>query len=1021
MSIWIKGTSLAVFFLLIFALAQDTTAQTYQTMSLTSENGLPSNQVNCMVTDPLGFLWLGTNAGLARWDQNLTTYNTSQGLIDNEVTALATDVNNRLWIGTKRNGLFYLGNNSIQAAPSNNNIINKSITALYYSTAHQLLFIGTTSGLSTYDGALFSNHNGSLSSWQITSFLENDTSVWFCTSRQGMYYYHFANKKVNPLQSPFWELSANTIFRDTNGEILIPTGYHGFKKITSKTVKEFQLDLQVTEICKDKWGSIWIAGHSTQDQQSRLYLFKNDKLIDFTHRLQLPDKKITCLFADHNEGVLLTAIQNGGIIACPGTAFQNFNIQPSQYQHLHDITEDRQQNIWIASNQLLKIGIDNDDTREGLNLSEDAVNIGNAAPTYKIAQVERSLTDILYLQNRVIYKINSSNNKPSKVIDTPDDPIELFSCHKSLLLTKSSHNINLYEFPSFNKLSSIRFPDKISAIHTGNKFSWILTTEGYLYKLDHANYKITSVNNKNELLPTNLAFIEVDINQNLICADNYGNIYLTKGNNLEIIEKWSLKTHFPGSTIHWLLCDSRNSLWIGTDKGLSRIQLNDVYQKKRGFIRNWGKGEGYYCPSAFKAIETSNGQIWVLSENKVTRFTPNDIETLERQPHLLMTHIKSTKTLHSGMSQRLISRVSDNKMELSFSSDENSIMFWFDITNTLNKERVLYQYRLLPGNVEWSAPSRQPFVFLSDLTPGNYTLAVQASFEHAPHNIAINEYIFTVRSPWYLSLYAQIIYIIIFIMVLAIFIDIKIKQVRKQEEIKTQTSERMALLKMEALQAQMNPHFIFNALNTLQYSILENNTETSLEFISEFSKLIRSTLDNASQHFISIQNEIDYIENYMKVEQMRYINSFYYSLTVAEDIDTQQIFVPPMLLQPHIENAIKYAFTTSIGYIIISFSKIQDKLICMIEDNGIGRQQSMTRKKSHQSRSHLISKERFEMLNQLYKRKNEYKFEIEDLVDENNNPTGTRVTLIYPLINAEQAQIVEVEVTTPTLNITKET
>ena len=326
--------------------------------------------------------------------------------------------------------------------------------------------------------------------------------------------------------------------------------------------------------------------------------------------------------------------------------------------------------------------------------------------------------------------------------------------------------------------------------------------------------------------------------------------------------------------------------------------------------------------------------------------------------------------------------------------------------NLTYRDRVLFKYQLLPRECEFSSASQQATVFFPALSPGRYVFKVQAYFEHSPDKITELEYAFNINPPLHKSIYAFVFYGIITLVIVLVVLDFRVNRVRKSEEQKNKMRESVALLKMEALQSQMNPHFIFNALNSLQYSILDNDTEKSLNFISLFSKLMRATLDNASKHVITLSEEIDYLENYMQVEKMRFLDGFHYAISVSDNITPDELFIPPMLLQPHVENSIKYAFTSSsIGYIIISFSKVDNKLICMIEDNGVGRDKTLNRARTHKPKGQLITRERFEILNEFYQTFNEYSFEVEDLFDEDKHPSGTRVTLIFPVIEKSESYI----------------
>lgn len=570
------------------------------------------------------------------------------------------------------------------------------------------------------------------------------------------------------------------------------------------------------------------------------------------------------------------------------------------------------------------------------------------------------------------------------------------------MVVKDNGLLKIYELPLQKLIKTEFFEGQIQNTFSVHRKLWILDKDKKLWQIDLDRLSLPATRMEWPNLPSHITKLAGDQKGNLVLVDDIGQLYWveTQGQqNIPEIKKIN-HTEAQGNNILWILCDSNNLLWIGTDLGLSMINLAQFSSSGTVDAKHWSKGEGYASTESFKAIECSNGKIWVISSDRVIRFDPKNISNIERMPNLRLNNL-SFSGKESGKKAKEIA-IDDILQTPTFGYENNSLVYSFDVSNLLNKEKVIYQYRLMPGNTEWSAPTKQSFVFLSNLQPGKYTIGVKAWFKHAPKNTAEMTLSFTIRQPWYRTVFAYVLYAVVVILILVVLFELRLKQIKRRESYKTATSEKIALLKMEALQGQMNPHFIFNALNTLQYNILENDTESSLEFLGEFSKLIRSTLDNASQHFISLREEIDYIENYMKVEQMRYSQKFYYSISVSNELDATAVYIPPMIIQPHVENAIKYAFTASIGYIIISISKVHDKLICMVEDNGIGRKQSLLQKKTHKSKGQSITSQRFEMLNKYYNKENEYRYEIEDLHDEDGNPSGTRVTLYFPLVTQPQ-------------------
>ena len=175
------------------------------------------------------------------------------------------------------------------------------------------------------------------------------------------------------------------------------------------------------------------------------------------------------------------------------------------------------------------------------------------------------------------------------------------------------------------------------------------------------------------------------------------------------------------------------------------------------------------------------------------------------------------------------------------------------------------------------------------------------------------------------------------------------------------------------LSSQLSPHFIFNSLNSVQYFILDENIEPALDYISEFSHLMRNVLQNSLEDYISISDEIDFLVMYMNLELKRFKNKFTYSIDICDEVDSDDLLIPPMLLQPYIENSIIHGLGLAKegGVIKISFRSDNEKIICEIEDNGIGREKAEERKKLrssvkiHKSYAMGLTKSRIEVLNEI--------------------------------------------------------
>ncbi len=221
----------------------------------------------------------------------------------------------------------------------------------------------------------------------------------------------------------------------------------------------------------------------------------------------------------------------------------------------------------------------------------------------------------------------------------------------------------------------------------------------------------------------------------------------------------------------------------------------------------------------------------------------------------------------------------------------------------------------------------------------------------------------------------------------------------KQIKIKSELEKAKISIEQRLLRSQMNPHFIFNSLNSINSFIGSNNPVEAQAYLSKFARLMRLILENSRKTNIPLEDELQALELNLELEKLRFQNRFDFKIEVADDIDPEDIYISPMLIQPFIENSIKHGFTNKKekGIINISFKKEEGLLVCTVEDNGIGRAAAETlkkeKRKGHVSLGTQVTGERFEALKDININAG---FEIIDLKDAQGNATGTRVIIKIP-------------------------
>jgi LytS/YehU family sensor histidine kinase len=312
----------------------------------------------------------------------------------------------------------------------------------------------------------------------------------------------------------------------------------------------------------------------------------------------------------------------------------------------------------------------------------------------------------------------------------------------------------------------------------------------------------------------------------------------------------------------------------------------------------------------------------------------------------------------------------------------------------------VYRYRLR-GLDDSVRTTRDTYLSYPTLPSGQYELEITATnkfgVQSAPVHIGFIVEQLLWEKTWFILLTGVLLSGLVW---LAVWL--RIRQLHRKNAEKMHINHRMAELEQMSLKAQMNPHFIFNSLNSIQKYVMEKDIRGANKFITDFSRLIRLTLEITSKSRISVDEEVRYISNYLELERVRFGDTFQYEITVAPGIDRGNYYIPPMLLQPYVENSIRHGLRyrdDNMGMVRIRFMENASHLICTIEDNGVGRKLAQQYKSQlpieYQSRGMTLTARRMEMMNQ--GQSVPIVMDIEDMETGDHLPAGTRITLRFPI------------------------
>jgi ligand-binding sensor domain-containing protein len=500
------------------------------------------------------------------------------------------------------------------------------------------------------------------------------------------------------------------------------------------------------------------------------------------------------------------------------------------------------------------------------------------------------------------------------------------------------------QFDEVNKLLYLATIDGIKIVHPSGKFSLL----EYQNKIVHGSI-LTSINDK---------------------------IYIaTKTNDLLIVSKGKvIKTISPvfqnkKIKIHKLQF-YKSKLYANTSKGLVIMDLDcnieTFINKSTGLTQN--------KIIDFKLIKN---KIWVVHSQGVQVLQLNKLNNEIQIPLLLLNQVK-------------VNDLTINERTL-FNSDEHKFMFNLQVPTLKNRDHIYYHFKLEPIDKTWSInPYSENKINYNVLSPGKYTFKVKAE-NNGKFSQTIN-YTFTIRAPFYLRWWFSFSLGLILIFIVSLFYKNKLRK----QKLKSDLINELNASKLIAIQSQMNPHFIFNSMNSIQDLVLKGDVANSYTYITKFSNLVRRTLSYSDKDFINFEQEIKLIELYLSLEKLRFKESLTFSL---ETNDIEDLMIPPMLIQPFIENALLHGLLHKEGERKLSITFNQtDTLICEIIDNGIGREKSKEikdrQRAEHESFAVGAIKKRFEILSKHYPGKLGFTY-----IDLKNNgtPSGTKVILNIPI------------------------
>jgi ligand-binding sensor domain-containing protein len=458
-------------------------------------------------------------------------------------------------------------------------------------------------------------------------------------------------------------------------------------------------------------------------------------------------------------------------------------------------------------------------------------------------------------------------------------------------------------------------------------------------------------------------------------------------------KKWTrihtLNSPLPNNQVNSLLADKENNVWLFTSNGMARW---DVSKKKlRSFTSENGLPFSFFDNYTQQLLP--DGRIVACSGIHLLVFNPAETNREQQLPPPVLTDIdfRRMEKMHI---------VFAGKELISLKPPHHSFTAFFSARTYGNMKDIAYRCKLIGFDQQWQ--ETESYVSYKNLPAGTYSLHVMYRNANGQWSADAELFSFRILPPFYETWWFRAGVLVLLAALIWLVAALRIRQIKRREEEKTTLEKQWAELEMKALRAQMNPHFIFNSMNSVNSYILNNDPQAASEYIARFAKLIRLILDNSNSALVTLNQEKELLENYLLAESMRFDQPFQWRIYIAPEIDPFTVKLPSMLLQPYVENAIWHGLqhrANGGGKLNISFFMQGQSMVCCIEDNGIGRAAAAAiqqkRPQAHRSHGLHINSARLEMISRRMGKP--AGAVITDLTDDNGIASGTRVEITLPV------------------------
>jgi ligand-binding sensor domain-containing protein len=944
-----------------------------------TRNGLPSSVIYYLFEDSKGFIWVATDNGVAKYNgYDFEYFNRENGLTNNDVFFITEDPKTGyIWFNAFKGGLCYYDGKKILEHPLNHSI--KQICKR---------------------------------SWVSTFYIDSLDNLWFTSTNRelGLDTMDYTFYKIPPTNDTILRIKPtdkNSIRVAQNTYIKTFESTKPFALLKAGSVVSFPFDTTITVPISPPLNASFL-----QSGFGQVFQLTNGKILghNAVELLVFDRKKVHHIRHYWKEGIIYQVCEVGKkIFVCTSKGAilldQNYEIE-QRFLEKHAISQvllDKDGNYWFSTIndgvfvtsslglkqylmqevvERIEMGLDSNFyfNTKSKNVYKCIYNSKlNSFDMIKIRSKEQQTNSIefFFSENRKAklkssYKNKEQIKKNDLMLFFLEDPdyIKAFRWRRDgAAMVGFSNGFSIYndlEVPNIFNSVDIGFIEWVKVIKQGiDDDYWIGTGKG-LYSFSSLDSEPIFFGEKDHRLQGSIKDIATLSTGEILVA--------TSGNGLIILDgekRYSLskKEGLSSNIIRTIFVENNHSVWLGTNRGINHL-IGDLEKPKVAYYNT----ENGFPINDIRIIKKAKGHLLVGGNKGLIVFKQNS-KPSNKSYQTYLHHVEVNNQSRPA------------KVEYTFENYENNLVFHFR-TIRFNKLQEYY-YRLIGIDTIWQKGAAN-IVRYNKLPYGQYTFEVKAK------NSPVLQVPFRIK-PHFTQTWifiGAISILLLGIVIWTIFFFLK-----KQKE-KLLQEQRMSDLENKALRSQMNPHFIFNAMNSIMFLIMNNNNKAARHYLYHFSKLMRLVLENSKHNFVPLQDEVKSLKSYLELEELRYGSQIQIHWELLDEYSSFSYKIPPMLIQPVVENALIHGLGSrkEAGNLWISFVNEKEGLYIIIRDDGVGRIAAVnllhTPNLDNQKSTGLQNIEsRIQNINTIYQ--TALDFNIEDLYEE-GQASGTKVTFFIP-------------------------